>query len=289
MKAYKKTNQWYTLFKVIFAAAFIVWLAQQRSCYALETERSLWITWESHDPNSQININHALFQKFIQKYLSTPHEGLALFNYAKVTPKDQTLLTTYLKQLEKINVDRLNRNEQLAYWLNLYNALVIKLVIDHYPIESVQDINLGRSLFHIGPWHTPLIKIQGFDISLDDIRNRIIRPIWNDPRTLYALCNATIGAPNLHYSVFEGKKLDRQLNEVAHNYINSPRAAQIIQQRLIVSKLYDWYEEDFGGTKQDVISHLKLFAQPELKRQLNHIPTIHGYAYNWHLNIAITD
>ena len=254
---------------------------------AFETDKSLWVEWEGYNPNATITVDHHAFQTFIDRYVTKPQEGLALLSYAKVTPKAQKLLNQYIKKLSFVKIETLNRSEQLAYWINLYNALVIKLVLEHYPIESIEDINTNSTLFHRGPWNIPLTQIKGFNISLDDIRNRIIRPIWNDPRTLYALCRGTIGSPNLSPIVFQGSLIKQQLNQAAINYINSPRGAQIINRRLIISKIFDWYEQDFGGSKQEVISHLKRFAKPKFKTQLEHFHTINAYTYNWHLNAVI--
>ena len=83
---------------------------------------------------------------------------------------------------------------------------------------------------------------------------------------------------------YQGNTLDAQLNEAAFTYINSLRGVQVIEGKLIISKIYDWYEEDFGGTKQDVIKHLLLFSREPLFSQLKHINSIDSYIYNWHIN-----
>ena len=99
--------------------------------------------------------------------------------------------------------------------------------------------------------------------------------------------NASIGAANLRKQAFLGASIDKQLNEAAAEFINSPRGVQIIEGKLVVSKIYDWYRDDFGGTDKDVIAHLRQFAQTSLHKALQRINNIDSYTYNWHLNSAV--
>lgn len=246
--------------------------------------KSLWPKWEVNNPLSQKVISHQLWQNFLNRRVITNEENINLVDYAHMTRTDLNLLKDYLKSMAEINIDNYNRNEQLAYWLNLYNALTVQTVANYYPVSTIQEINISPGLFSIGPWGCNLITINGTPLTLDDINNRIIRAIWNDPRTHYALSNATIGAPNLNRKAYQGKALEEQLNNAASTYINSLRGVSVIEGKLIISKLYDWYEEDFGGTKQDVIFHLAQFAKEPLRSQLKHTNTVDSYIYNWHIN-----
>ncbi len=246
--------------------------------------KSLWPKWEVHNPLSMEVISHNTFQEFVDRFVITNEEKINLVRYEKLTPADLELLRDYIETLSQINIDNYNRREQLAYWINLHNALTIHTVAKYYPVTNIQEINISPGLFSVGPWGANLVTVDNSVLSLDDIINRIIRPIWNDPRTHYALNNATIGAPNLSKQAYQGAILDQQLNEVAAAYVNSLRGVQVIEGKLIISKLYDWYEEDFGGTKQDVITHLLQFAQEPLLSQLKHTNSIDSYIYNWHIN-----
>lgn len=246
--------------------------------------KSLWPKWEVNNPLSNAIISHQPWQEFLERYVITNDEKINLVNYAKVTPKDFQSLKDYIKKMSQIDIDKYNRHEQLAYWINFYNALTVQTVASYYPVSNIQEINVSPGLFSVGPWGANLVTINNSGLSLDDINNRIIRPIWNDPRTQYALNNATIGAPNLNKQAYQGSLIEQQLNDAAFAYINSFRGVQVIEGRLIISKLYDWYEEDFGGTKQDVITHLLQFAREPLLSQLKHTNSIDSYIYNWHIN-----
>lgn len=251
--------------------------------------KSLWPKWEPNNPLSHKVISHQLWQEFLDKRVVTNEERINLVDYAHMTQAELDLLKKYIKKMADIPIDNYNRKEQLAYWINLYNALTVQTVINYYPIVTIQDINISPGLFSVGPWGANLITINDSPLTLDDINNRIIRAIWNDSRTHYALNNATIGAPNLSKKVYLGKTIDIQLNEATSIYINSLRGVNVIEGKLIISKLYDWYEEDFGGSKQCVIKHLKQFAKEPLLSQLKHTNSIDSYIYNWHINSPAND
>lgn len=247
-------------------------------------QKELWPLWEMNNPLSTKQIDHSQWGHFLKHHVMINRENVHLVNYASIKKEDMASLHHYIHQMETINIDEYNRNEQLAYWLNLYNALTVSIVYRYFPVNSIQDINISPGLFSVGPWGARLVRVKNIPLSLDDIHNRIIRPIWNDTRTHYAINNATIGAANIQKYPFEGHLIDKQLNDVATDYINSKRGAQVISGHLIISKIYKWYARDFGMTDSDLIRHLQFFARQPLKNQLRHIQTIDGHIYNWHLN-----
>lgn len=251
--------------------------------------KNLWPRWQINNPLSQENISHDDWQTFLDTKIVTNDEGINLVDYAHLNQESYNLLKQYVSKMAKVNINAYNRAEQLAFWLNLYNALTVLTVADHYPVGSIEEINISPGLFSVGPWGKKMITINNTLISLDEIQNRIIRPIWNDPRTLYALNNGSIGAANLSKQAFHGFNLEAALNAAAFEYINSLRGVQVIEGALVVSKIYDWFDEDFGGTKQGVITHLKQFAKEPLLSQLKHVNDIDSHVYNWHLNTTVAE
>lgn len=278
-----------SLRRALFLSVFITLFAGVSNCAIASFNKSLWPVWLANNPLSQESIPHQDWQSFLDAHVFTNDEGINLIDYSRLNKQDIDLLNNYIKKLSQINIGHYNRSEQLAYWINLYNASTVKTVANYYPIGSVEEINISPGLFSVGPWGAQLITVNGQSLSLDDIQNRIVRPIWNDQRTHYALNNACIGAPNLSREAYHGKTLDEQLNQAAKGYINSFRGAQVIEGKLVVSKIYDWFIEDFGGNKQAVITHLGNFADEPLRSQLNHINSIDNYVYNWHLNSTVVD
>ncbi|MFO2971131.1 DUF547 domain-containing protein [Legionella pneumophila serogroup 10] len=284
-----KSNSIFILFRKKILLLFLLSLCFITSTASAAFHRSLWPKWLVNNPLSKQTISHQAWQHFLDHHVITNEEDINLVDYVNINEKELASLKEYIKNLSQIDIDNYNRQEQLAYWINLYNALTVLTVANYYPIANIQEINISPGLFSVGPWGANIITIKNTNLSLDDINNRIIRPIWNDPRTHYALNNATIGAPNLSKQAYQGALLEQQLNDAASKYINSLRGVHVIEGKLIVSKLYDWYEEDFGGTKKSVIKHLLQFAKEPLRNQLKHINTIDSYIYNWHINCPADD
>lgn len=268
-----KLKRFFLIFIYLFAS----------SSYA-SFNKDLWSVWTVNNPLSTQHISHQEWQDFLDKYLITNEEQINLINYSRIEKKELHSLKSYIDRLTTININEYNRNEQLAYWLNLYNSLVVYVIASYYPISSIEEINISPGLFSLGPWGAKMVTINHISLSLDEIHNRIIRPIWNDPRTHYAINNGSIGAANLAKTAYNGATLDQQLNEAAFSYINSRRGMQLIDGELVVSKIFEWFLEDFGESKQFVIKHLQTYAEQPLKEQLKNIHSIDNYTYNWHLN-----
>ncbi len=265
---------------------WVILLAVTQCVHASFT-KNLWPEWQVNNPLSTNVINHDQWQQFLTHTVITNAEGINLVNYPAMGKEDVELLNNYIRSLCAININNYNRNEQLAFWLNLYNALTVQLIIKHFPLSTIEDINISPGLFSIGPWGAKLIEVNKVPLSLDEIHNRIIRPIWNDVRTHYAINNASIGAPNIGRKAYLGGSINDQLNAAAHDYINSPRGVQIIENQLVVSKVYNWFKEDFGTESRHIIDHLKQFSEQPLQHKLESLLTIENYVYNWHLNSAI--
>ena len=188
-----------------------------------------------------------------------------------------------------MRVSGLGRDEQCAYWINLYNALTLEVVLDHYPVASIRDIDISPGLFSQGPWGKKLITVEGEPVSLNDIEHRILRPIWRDPRIHYAINCAAMGCPNLQPRPFTGRSLDHALDLAAMRFVDSPRGMQIEDGKLYVSSLYVWFVDDFGGDDAGVIHHLMAYAEPGTAMQLQKLDDIAGHSYDWRLNDAGPD
>lgn len=246
----------------------------------------LWPRWEAHDPDATMEIDHSPWGDLLERYLVTEADGINRFAYGKVTGEDRKNLDNYLKLLADTPVSSYSRPAQMAYWINLYNALTIQVILDHYPTKSILDIDISPGLFSDGPWGKKLLTIEGEKIALDDIEHQILRPIWKDPRIHYAVNCASIGCPNLQPKPFEADMLDRQLDDAAIDFINHQRAIDIENDRIIISSIYRWFQKDFGDTDQEVLAHLKAFASPDLAMKLEGFTTIYDDAYDWRLNDA---
>jgi hypothetical protein len=247
-------------------------------------EAELWPRWLAHQQGSGLAIDHAIWDDFLSRYLRRGTDGIMRVRYGQVSPADRRSLAAYLDALAATPIDKFDRPEQLAFWINLYNALTLRTVLDHYPSSSIRDIDISPGLFEDGPWSKKLIAVEGEPLSLDDIEHRIIRPIWRDPRLHYALNCAALGCPDLQPSSFKAPILEVQLDAAARAYVNHPRGVRIAGGDLVVSSIYVWYAADFGGGDVSIIAHLRRYADAPLDRALKGHLEIDDDSYDWALN-----
>ena len=121
-------------------------------------------------------------------------------------------------------------------------------------------------------------------MSLDDIEHFILRPIWKDPRIHYAVNCASIGCPNLIDTTYTAAQMETLLEANAVAYMNHPRGVEVRGGSVIASSIYDWFQEDFGGSVTGVLAHLTKYARPELASKLQYAFDIDNYDYDWSLN-----
>jgi hypothetical protein len=249
-------------------------------------EAEPWERWIRHDPASTAQIGHAVWGRFLADYVAIDATGLNRVAYGRVSVADRAALRGYLDLMAAAPVSTLNRPEQLAFWINLYNALTLEVVLAHYPVRSIRDIDISPGLFSHGPWRAKLLSVEGEPLSLDDIEHRILRPVWRDPRIHYAVNCASVGCPNLQREPFEPAGLDRMLDLAAIDFVNHPRGVRVGTDGFHVSSIYIWFENDFGGDEAGVIRHLMAYARPGLAMRLQKLDEIVGHDYDWALNDA---
>lgn len=225
---------------------------------------------------------HAPWDRLLGTYVSRGEDGVNRFDYKAVTAPDRAALQTYLATLQTTQVSTLSRDAQMAFWINLYNALTVKVVLDAYPVGSIREIRNG--LISIGPWKKERVRVEGRDMSLNDIEHDTLRAQWTDPRIHYAVNCASWSCPDLQNTAFTADNLDALLDQAARAYINHPRGAWFEGDGLHVSSIFKWYKADFGGTDQAVIAHLKQYAEADLRARLDQTDEIEGTDYDWTLN-----
>ena len=243
----------------------------------------LWERWTAHQPGSNAKIDHSTWDWFLKSYVSVNDDGVNRVAYSDVDQAGHDQLDDYIRSMTKVTVDTLSRDEQLAYWINLYNALTVRVVLRHYPVETIRDINISPGLFSNGPWDNKLIEIDGEPISLNDIEHRILRPIWRDPRIHYAVNCAAISCPNLQRDTYTGDAANQMLEDAAFAYVNDKRGISAQNNRVVVSSIYAWFIDDFGGNVAGLILHLKRYAKPSLASALDNAVELQN-AYDWALN-----
>jgi len=250
-------------------------------------QAKLWPRWEAHDPHSAAQIDHGLFEGFLRRYVVTASDGINRVAYGEIRSVDKAALDHGVNTLAATPISSFSRPEQMAYWINLYNALTVKIVVEHYPIDTIREIDISPGLFSTGPWGKKLVSIEGEALSLDDIEHQILRPIWQDPRVHYAVNCASVGCPNLRPTPFSAAMIDRELDEAAIAFVNHSRGVRHNRGTVWVSSIYRWFAEDFGGDDRSVLAHIKAFAAPQLAMALDRLGTIDSHGYDWALNDTI--
>jgi hypothetical protein len=167
--------------------------------------------------------------------------------------------------------------------INRFNYTGV-IPIDHYPVKSIRDIDISPGIFSNGPWDAKLLEIEGEKVSLNDIEHRILRPIWQDNRVHYAVNCASLGCPNLQPLSFTTQNLDMLLDKAARDFINHPRGVSFINNKLEVSSIYFWFQEDFGASENGIIQHLRKYLAPENLKKLDLVKKKIRHQYDWSLN-----
>jgi hypothetical protein len=255
---------------------------------AFVPKSELWARWASHSPSAEATIEHGEWDAFLAANLVARTDDINRIAYAEVSGADRKRLDDYLSALSAVPISDFSRDEQRAYWINLYNALTVDVVLEHYPVESIRDISISPGFFVTGPWKKKLIRVEDEELSLDDIEHRILRPIWKDPRIHYAVNCASLGCPKLMPRAFTASNTEELLDRGAKAFVNSAYGARFVSDsRLIASSIYDWFQDDFGGDEAGVIAHLRLYAQPELKMKLEAVTDVYDFDYDWSLNDVV--
>jgi hypothetical protein len=191
-----------------------------------------------------------------------------------------------LQSMQDVAISNFNRAEQKAYWINLYNAFTVDLILSRFPVASIRDINISPGLLARGPWGAKLLTVEGEKLSLDDIEHRILRPIWKDNRVHYAVNWASLGCPNLQPVAYTSGNTEALLEQGAREFINHPRGVAIDKGRLQVSSIYIWFQEDFGRDAEDLMEHWQTYANPALAEALEKYSGGLAHDYDWRLNGA---
>ncbi len=161
-------------------------------------------------------------------------------NYA-AWKKDTALLDSYIKTLEENPpADYWSKNDSLAYFINAYNAVTVKLILDHYPIKSIRKL--------ITPWRFKRFELDGEKVSLNHIEHEVLRKM-NEPRIHFAINCASASCPKLLTTAFYSHTMEKQLEAVTYDFINDEKRNKLTEKEMSVSRIFQWFAEDFGSKK----------------------------------------
>lgn len=203
---------------------------------------------------------------FLKKHVNA--SGDVHYKAIKADIKSIDLITNELSA-KKVSSSA-SKNDQLAYWINVYNAYTVKLIADNYPISSIQKLDGGK------PWDVKRITIEGSKYSLNQIENDIIRATFKDARIHFAVNCGAKSCPPLLNGAYFGKTLDTQLESQTKKFVNNTKYQSIKASQVNISKIFEWYGADFGN----IIVFLNKYSQTKIDANA----TIKFQEYDWSLN-----
>jgi hypothetical protein len=234
-------------------------------------------------PKGTGGMDHRALDAILARHVKPDAERYNRVDYRSLKAGAQGALKAYVQVLEAARPSTFSSAEAHAYWVNLYNAKTLDVVLDHYPVTSIKRINLGGGgLFGSGPWSRKLMTVEGEALSLDDIEHRIVRPLFSDPMSHYALNCASYSCPNLAAKAYTGAAIARMMDESGRAYVNHPRGVRVSGGVITASRIYSWYAADFGG-RAKLKGHWTALAEPDLAARIAPA-AIGGYEYDWTLN-----
>jgi Protein of unknown function, DUF547 len=233
-------------------------------------------------PSGSGGFDHSAFNSVLKVAVVPDSDGYNRVNYKALKGKSAGLKET-LAQMQSAIPSSFSKAEAKAFWINLYNAKTLDVVLDRYPVASIKKINLGGGgLFGSGPWSAKILSVEGQELSLDDIEHRILRPLFKDPMVHYALNCASYSCPNLSASAFTAKNTSALMQASAAAYINHKRGVSVDGNAITASKIYSWYGADFGG-KSRLKAHWMKFAAPTKASAIDAAQSV-SFGYDWKLN-----
>ncbi len=235
----------------------------------------------SANETSEDAIDHSVWDALLQEYVVEGDAGVNLVKYNAMKKDGSDELASYLKAMQAVAIEDYSADEQYAFWVNLYNAATVDVILKNLPLDSIRDIGLLGA----GPWKDDAVTVAGRTLSLDNIEHDILRPEWKDVRIHYAVNCASIGCPNLATKAYTGANLEEMLEAATKAFVNHPRGFGGTPGNIVASSIFEWYQDDWGSA-QDVLEHARKYAEGPTVKLLEGATEIDGYDYDWNLNLA---
>lgn len=217
------------------------------------------------------------WEKVLNQYTQNV-DGQILVNYKEIKKgsADFNLFIQNLEGLKEKEFKKFTSDQKLAFWINTYNAFTVKWIIKHYPIKSIKDTG---SLFS-NPWSKSFINMFGKKMTLDNIEHDFIRKNFKEARIHFAVNCASIGCPSLYQKAFVASKLDSQLEAATKFFLTNKSKNHIKGNTYYLSKIFDWYGDDFKKYHVSVLNFVKIYMGVSPKKNAK----IKFLEYNWKLN-----
>ena len=194
----------------------------------------------------------------------------------KALKKNEGKLDNFLSYLQKTNPDKSwSADKEKAFWINVYNAYTLKIILENYPLKSITQIkNNGKTA-----WKTPFVQVGGKTYTLDHVEHKILRKKFKDPRIHVGVNCASGSCPKLGNLAFTEDNVDIELEKLMKEFINDPTRNKLAKKKVEISEIFNWFQGDFtaNGT---VIDYINRYADAPVNKKAK----IKYLTYDWSLN-----
>ncbi len=235
--------------------------------------------WSVYNPQNTQTPDYAPLDVFFGAYADTKR-AQTTFAYQAMGSRGAKFLNDYVSYLQSIPVSQLNRDQQLAFWLNLHNAAAMRETLGAYPTRRVEALVTGTG----SAWSRKTLIVEGVPLSLAEIETDILLTEWQDPRVIYGIYLPAKAAPALPTRAFKADSVYKKLEEAAGRYVNGRYAVTKTGNNPTVSLVYQRFKRAFGDDETTMISHLQSYAKSRLARRIADAQSIGGYEFDWALN-----
>ena len=227
---------------------------------------------------------HAPFDRLLKAHVRA---GLVDYDAFARAPE----FSRYLASLDTVHVSALSEDERLAYWINVYNAYTIQLIVRHHERQSIRNINRTLGFLQLkGPWNEPIVKAGGQVYTLDQVLHRILRREFHESRVHFAIVPASKSAPPLRSEAYVGARLGEQLEDQTRRFLSDTTKTWYRNGVLGLNRLFEAYERDFGSSRREMIlfvaPYVTLRPTESQRKRLEEGNALLNYRqYDWTLNV----
>jgi Protein of unknown function, DUF547 len=211
---------------------------------------------------ARVTVDHSAFDRLLRAHVSDGRVDYDAF-------RDAAAFGRYLSSLERASLAGTDDDERLAFWINVYNAYTIQLIVSHGERVSIRNINRTLGVLRLkGPWSAPIVRAAGRTLSLDEVEHRIIRKEFHEPRIHFALVSAAKSSPPLRSEAYTGAELERQLFDQGRRFLTDSSKNQIETKFPRLSPIFTYYKADFGNSRSELGGYLAMWFDGETKKKL---------------------
>jgi hypothetical protein len=222
--------------------------------------------------------DYAAYDAFLKKFVNSSGK----VNYAGIQNNKAALDNIVLQFSQRAPEQKWKKEEVMSYWINVYNAYTLKLIVDNYPIKSITALDAGKT------WDMKRIPIEKEKFSLNQIENDFLRAKYNDPRIHFVLNCGAKSCPPLFNQAFIASKIEQLLESRTKAYIQSSQLL-ITEKQVKISKIFDWYAADFMNKSEISNTNSKRMATIRFLKKYSKVnisadASLSFLDYDWSLN-----